>query len=428
LDSFQPDQDVPLKVFSTEQELAGFINASAEIHLTIKTKLPRLIIRNMYYPLSETVAHKVFEQMKKYGPKFEDVTQEQFDEELYEVSKNDLFAHGMFSLTGKEVPVITTDNDGETVDVTLFYNEGKLDKIISLKDQFLKNPFDEFGNLLAWAYLDKSRQIYDKALTKNGEQKKHLLNESLDKLKKALEIEPNFTPALNHYSTLMFAENNHENAIKILDHALLRDSGDWTIWTNKSLALEKLKKYDQALSAINEAKALIEIDEDEIENLPNVLIRRARIFRRLGKAADAWSDILLAWQMNPEFTVESSNSNNLILNIIDAAPTIEGVLLRIETLYSRAAIFANEPKQEISQNLVAEAVALLKSITLAEQAVNEPLIIGEINNALIEDVLIRSSKRLLECGNKKLAEDQIEIMKKWYKQTFEEEFDFSYKT
>lgn len=424
---FQPGQVVPLKVFSTEQELGDFINSSSDIRLTVKTELPRLIMRNMYYPLSETVAHKVFEQMKTYGPKFENVTQEEFDRELYEVSKNDLFAAGMFSLTGKEVPIITTDNDGETVDATLLYNKGELDKVIALKDQYFKNPFQEFGNLIAWAYLDKSRQIYDKARTKNGEQNKRLLNESLGKLKKALEIEPNFLPALNHYSTLMFAENNYEEAVRVLDYILARNFEDYAVWTNKSLAFVKLEDDNQALAAINEAKSLIERCEDEIENLPGVLLRRARIFHRLGKAADAWSDILLAWQMNPEITVKSSNNSNSILDIIDAAPSVEGILLRIESLYSRAAIFEKYQKQEIARELIDEAAETLNGIILVEKAENEPFIIGQMNGGLIEDVLIRSSKRLSECGNKKLAGEQIEIMKNWFRQTFKEELDFSHK-
>ncbi len=421
---FQPEQVVPLKVFSTEQELSHFINSSSDIRLTLKTKLPRLIMRNMYYPLSETVAHKVFEQMKTYGPKFENVTQEEFDRELYEVSKNDLFEAGMFSLTGKEVSVITTDNDGETVDATLLYNKGELDKVIALKDQYLRNPCQEFGNLLAWAYLDKSRQIYDKARTKSGEPKNRLLGESLGKLKKALEIDPNFLPALDHYSTLMFAENNYEEAVKALDYVLTKNSEDYTVWTNKSLALVKLKDDNQALAAINEAKALIESLEDEIENLPGVLLRRARIFHRLGKAADAWSDILLAWQMNPEITVKSSNTNNSILDIIDGAPSVEGVLLRIESLYSRAAIFQMKQKQEIAREFVDEAVETLSGISLIEQA-EKPIITGQISGGLIEEVLIRSSKRLLECGNKELANEQIEKIKSWFRRTFKEEFDFS---
>ena len=425
--AFQPGQVVPLKVFSTEQELADFVNASSDIRLTVKTKLPRLIMRNMYYPLSETAARKVFKQMKDYGPKFENVTQEQFDEELFEISKNDLFASGMFSLIGKEVPVITTDNDGETVDVTLLYNKGELDKVIALKDQYLNNPFEEFGDLLAWAYLDKSRQIYDKARTKNGEQKKRLLEESHSKLRKALEIAPNFTPAFDHYSTLMFAENKHEEAVKALDYVLIRNSEDYAVWTNKSLALAKLKNYDQALAAINEAKILVERYEDQIENLPNILIRRARIFHRLEKAADAWSDILLAWQMNPEFTVESSNSSNSILDVIDEAPSLEGILLRIETLYSRATIFEKRQKHAVARELIDEAAEILNGITSVEQADNEPLLSGQINGGLIEDVLIRSSKRLIECGNEQLAGEQIEKMKSWFRRMSNEEFDFFYK-
>ena len=424
----QPGQVVPLKVFFTEQELGDFINSSSDVRLTVKTKLPRLIARNMYYPLSETVAYKVFEQMKNYGSKFENVTQEEFDRELYEVSKNDLFAAGMFSLTGKEVPIITTDNDGETVDATLLYNKGELDKVIALKDQYLKNPFQEFGNLIAWAYLDKSRQIYDKARTKNDKQKKRLLDESLGKLKKAFEIEPNFLPALDHYSTLMFAENNYKEAVKVLDYVLTQNSEDYTVWTNKSLALVRLKDYDQALAAINKAKGLVESLEDEIENLPGVLIRRARIFHHLGKATDAWQDILLSWQMNSKSTVKSSNNSNSILDIIDAAPSVEGILLRIETLYSRAAIFEKDQKQDIARELVDEAAETLNGIIVVEQAENEPFIIGQINGGLIEDVLIRSSKRLSECGNKELAEEQIEIMKNWFRQTFKEELDFCHES
>jgi len=98
---FEEGEVVPLTIFSDAQELDNFIEKSGDIRLTVKTNLPRIIIRNMYYPLSKHVAQVVFGQMQKYGPDYNQITQEQFQEEIFRASENDIFSEGIFSFDRK---------------------------------------------------------------------------------------------------------------------------------------------------------------------------------------------------------------------------------------------------------------------------------------------------------------------------------------
>src|SRR5262249_33958513 len=151
---FEEGEVVPLTVISSEEELKDIVEKSDVIRLSFRTKLPRLIVSGFYYPLSKYLADVVFGQMQKYGPDFNQITQDQLRNEMFNASEGDIFREGTFSLSGREMPVICTDNEGETVDVTLLYDNKDYEKIIGLKDKYLRNPFKEFRDLICWSYVE----------------------------------------------------------------------------------------------------------------------------------------------------------------------------------------------------------------------------------------------------------------------------------
>src|SRR5262249_44188282 len=154
----------------------------------------------------------------------------------------DIFREGTFSLSGREMPVICTDNEGETVDVTLLYDNKDYEKIIGLKDKYLRNPFKEFRDLICWSYVEKGHEILSKAgSAKKESQKSRFITESRTQAKSALELESSFIAAINLLSQISIAEGDYEEAIRAMDYILKRDPKNAGKWLDRALALMKLK-------------------------------------------------------------------------------------------------------------------------------------------------------------------------------------------
>lgn len=422
---FQKGEVVPLQVFAAEQELSDFIEKSGNIRLTVKTKLLRIIVGDSYYPLSRHVAEVVFGQMQKYGLDFSQITQEQVREEIIKASENDMFREGTFSLIGKEMPVICTDNDGETVDASLLFNKGEFDKVIALREKFLTNPSKQFGSLIAWAYIEKSRQLFKKSYDKPETQRNRLLEESMAKAESALQVEPGFIPAYEHFSTISFARKEYSEALRVLDYILKREPERVHLWLNRAKAFMELKEWNSALESVDKAKSLEERREIKTEHFLMVLLRRANVLYRLKRYEETWQEILNAWKTEPDAAVKILADSRLIDEIADKVPNIEGILLLVEILYFRAAeLIKQEQSAAAAYETAEEAVTILNSLMLAEQMKGEPIVIGQLSGALLEDTIRRILKRLRETGSIDLATEHIEKIKIWFRRTHEEDPDF----
>lgn len=416
---FKEGDVIPLEIFSDEQQLNDFIEKSGDFRLLTRAELPRIIFNNIYYPYTGKVLDKMYEQAKRFGNDFSPETQALVQAELYEIDKNGLFARGEYGFGGMPLPVITTNDDGDLVDLTLIFNRKEYDKVIALRHRYEKNPFHAFGDLLAWSYLEKSRTLFDKAREKeDGPQKNRLIEDSLERVKSALEIDPRMLAAVDHLSAIMFYKKDYAEALRAIDYIIGREPENALNWVDRAFALNELEVFDKALEAINKAEKLAKKQNLDDRKLRLIYVRRAEIFYNQKNFSKAWKDILKAWKLDPSGVVEDGSIHLMISEIINETRKIEGYWLKIEIFFFRAAAYRKINEIQESQSSSNDALTLLESIKRLKDIKGETFSKGVIKGDLIERLLERSAKRLFETSEKEWVNEQITRIQNWAKNNF----------
>ncbi len=279
---FKEGEVIPLTHITSEQELKDFVEKSATTRLTFKTKLPRIILNKTYYPFSQSVADKVFRQLSKFGSDFNGITQEKFDELLFDESKNDIFREGKYNFLGRIVSVIITDNDGDLIDINLASEKGDFDKVISLKDRYFENPSNSFRKILARAYEEKSQKLLSKAnLTKPA--KNSILENGFINIQNSLNLEPKSLSALEQKAHFLYVFNRYDEALKILDSILSKDADNIELHSYRIQTLLKLQHWNIALKGLNRLEKLLKNFNDVEYNKLYHSFCKAQILFGLGK-------------------------------------------------------------------------------------------------------------------------------------------------
>ncbi len=251
--NFQPLKEgevIPLIHFTSEEELKNFVDNSEDTRLTIKTRLPRIISNNKYYPFSQFVADNIFPQLMRSVLDFNELTQEQFDEIVFKASENDIFREGKYNFLGRVVSVILVDNDGDLIDLNLAAENGDFEKILSLKDKFFENPSNSFKKLLAWAYEEKSIQLSSKA-NKAKSNKNALFEKSFEAVLCSLNLESKSLSALEQKAHLLHALGRYDEALRTLDSILSKDPNNLELQSYRIQTLLKLQHWSIALKGLD---------------------------------------------------------------------------------------------------------------------------------------------------------------------------------
>lgn len=121
--------------------------------------------------------------------------------------------------------------------------------------------------------------------------------EALKYLSRAVELDPQFTRALNHLALVRVARGEHSQAIELLDKALLADATLVDARINRGFALYQLGKFDEALQEYDRA---LERDEKAI----NAWNNKGLVFfqqQRYNDAAGAFTKCILLNKQNPKY-------------------------------------------------------------------------------------------------------------------------------
>jgi tetratricopeptide (TPR) repeat protein len=419
--AFKEGVVVPLTHITSEAELRDFVEKSENTRLTLKTKLPRLISNNSYYPFSQPVADKVFSKLIKYGSNFNGLTQEKFNDLLFEASKNDIFREGKFNFLGRVVSVIITDNDGELIDLNLISEQGDFDKVISLKDKYFENPSSSFRKMLAWAYEEKSRQLLSKA-NQTKPRKDSIVEKSFTNIQNSLALEPKSLSSLEQKAHLLFALNRYDEALRSLDSILSKDPNNIELHSYRIQTLLKLEHWNIALKAINKLEKLLKDSADTIEyNRPYNLFCKAEALFGLGKYKQSWTILLDLWLKFPNETIIYAAEKDFVSQIGHKIPTIEGRWLYIEVLYFRSTEFLRLNEFETATEVAKVAFENLNGIKLLDNMTEEPIAVGEMKGELMQSILERITKLLRDRSNKTFADKQIDKICDWFRRTYNED-------
>ena len=421
--NFKNGEIIPLIHFTTEEELKDFVDSSEDTRLTIKTKLPRIISNNRYYPFSEFVADKIFPQLIKNETEFNELTQEQFDEIVLKASENDIFREGKYNFLGRVVSVILTDNEGDLIDLNLIAENGDFNKIISLKDRYFQNPSDSFRKILAWAYEEKSNQLFAKA-NQTKPRKENVLEQSFTNIQNSLSLEPKSLSALEQKAHLLYALKRYDEALRTLDSILSKEPDNIELQFYRIQTLLKLQHWNIALKGLNKLEKTIKESTNLEYNKTLNLFYKAEILFGLEKYKKSWEIVLELWLNSPNEVVEYSAEKYFVNQFGLKIPTIEGRWFYIEVLYFRSSEFLKSNDFETATGVANAAFENLNGIKLLSQMIEEPIATGEMKGDLLESILKRIVKMLRDKTNEKFANEQIERICDWFRRTYDEEPDF----
>jgi len=134
--------------------------------------------------------------------------------------------------------------------------------------------------------------------------------------------------------------------------------------------------------------------------------------------------MLEVWKIDPAFTVTNLINSRLVDEVISRVPSLEGVILLSEVLYFRAAEFIKQEKIDIAREIFEEAFRILSSLMRVEQLERPSIIVGQLDNVMVKETIIRIITQLNSSGNIELISERIEKIKLWFRRTFDENSDF----
>ena len=79
------------------------------------------------------------------------------------------------------------------------------------------------------------------------------INDALESIDKALEIDDGYIEALNNKASVLIFLDKLKEALEIIEKAMKIDDKNKELWNNKGYALQKLGNLDQAFESYNNA-------------------------------------------------------------------------------------------------------------------------------------------------------------------------------
>lgn len=410
---------LPVTIVNTEEELKAFTSRQSEVTITSRIRLPRIQLGATYYPWSERVFRLMIERYQKYQageiPDFRAFT-------LEETEGTDLSAAlerpWYESVKGEGPPVIVTDDEGESVDVRLLMKEGEFGRVVALRPRFERSPTPEFAHFLAWAYLMQAEALIGKAAEKRGAAANRLIEQSIEKIKAALEVRPRMVEAYLKLGAAHRVVERYGEEIASYDRALALDNNNFEAWGNRVVPLLNFGRLEDALDSVNTSLDLAPQPEARIAPL----LLRAYIHHLAGRYKETADDAVAAWMISPEEVVGNDYYRPLVQAYCSAAWAPETFLLFAETLWCEAADMVMDGRdRDEAVKRAEDAAQALEALRPVDE--NPDLTVGTVQGGLVYDVLTRSAGYLVESGDRELAKGYIERMQAWAEAVFGEPFD-----
>jgi tetratricopeptide (TPR) repeat protein len=389
---------LPVTTVNTEDELAAFTRRPSSVRVMSRIKLPRILWGSFYFPLSERVARLMIERYKKFKageiPDFRSFTLEETEGTDLSVAWE---APWYESAGGEGPPVIVTDDEGNSVDVRLLMRAGEYGRVVALRPKFDRSPTPEFAHLLSWAYLMQANALTRKGKTKSGADATRLIEQGIEKIEAAIEVNPNMSDAFVNLGDALRELGRYDGAVASYDRATAINKDDYQAWVDRAMPLINLGKLEEALDSVNKSLSLAAEPEAEVRPL----MLRAYIHHLTARHTDAGNDLLAAWKIDASQVVENSNYRPMIETFCMAARSPETILLLAETLWSEAADQIDSKNLDEAKKMAEDAAQVLEDLKSTDESQN--LIISSIAGDLVYDVLTRSAGRLVKSGDRALA-------------------------
>jgi tetratricopeptide (TPR) repeat protein/S1-C subfamily serine protease len=168
--------------------------------------------------------------------------------------------------------------------------EQAFERVIQLNPKFVH---------LAW---------YGKGKALHNQYNERKYQEAVNALEASLQKQPNYTPALS-YLRLMYEERGNDKALVFINKAIQFAPKNANFYHDKGILLSKLKRYQEALLAINKAIALS----------PRAIYyyKRGNIYTTLKDYPKAIADYTKAITINPEIELGYYKRGNIYTTLKD---------------------------------------------------------------------------------------------------------------
>jgi tetratricopeptide (TPR) repeat protein len=173
------------------------------------------------------------------------------------------------------------------------------------------------------------------------------------------------------------------------------------------MTLTYLHKFDEALESVNKSLTYA----PDAKTKCYALTVRAGVHHLAGHPMEAANDVIAAWRIDADRLVEDDKTHSTIEACCIDAPSPETILLLAEMYWCKAADEATQGNKKEASDLAERAVKTLESLVPASEAQMHTM--GTVSGDLAEGVLLRSARRLVECGGYDLAQEQIGRMQDW---------------
>ena len=411
--------ELPLKAVSTERDLEAFTLRPGHSRVLSRIKLPRILYYSFYYPLSARTSRLIIERFKKFEAG-EIADPRAFS--LEETEGSDLSSiweppwYDAHESDGP--PVIVTDDEANNVDVRLLMRAGEYSRVTALYPRFLRLPTPEFAYLLYWAFLMHGNSLIRKAKSHNKSASQRLIEEGIEKIKTAIQINPDKADAHINLGSALHSRGRFQDALASYDRAIQLDDSDHQAWANRTTTLISLGREEEALSSITNS-----VKRAATPNLQvTPMLMRSYVHHRAGRDSDAAEDLVAAWQINDAEVMADVDHNPLFEAICRRFQIPETILLLSELYWTQAANQTFGLNGGLAKEKVDSALATLRTLKPLNQD-DSTLVPGKVSGGLVYDVLTRSATRLAEAGNTELAKESIEQMQEWAVSLFGEGFD-----
>jgi tetratricopeptide (TPR) repeat protein len=270
----------------------------------------------------------------------------------------------------------------------------------------------------------KGNAILEKAQTKDGQVKTRLIDESIDKIKCALEINLFMVEAIDDLASALFVKEEYSESLAALNRVLALQPESTKTWADVALVLTKLDRWDEALEPVNKAWKLAEKQMLDEQMMRLILVRRATILHHQKRYKDAWRDIFQAWQIDAFGIIRNQSIHRMLWEIMDAAPSVEGYWLDLEILWYLASEYKKMGEHEAAQSAVNSVAYILARMTHLENITGEVIVSGVVEGSLVVAVLERSFERLQKTEDKTFVEEQFAWVEDLFKRIYQDKPDF----
>jgi tetratricopeptide (TPR) repeat protein len=399
--------ELPVKAVHTEEELAKFTRRNGGVRVMTRIRLPRIRCGAMFYPPSERVRNMMLERGKGlFSGEVNDIPSFTFEEtegsDLRRVWEGPWT--GFFSET---LPVIVTDDEGNSVDVHLLMEAEEYGRVVTLRPKFEQHPTTEFARLLSWAYLMQAEILMQKAKGKGEADKKRLVELSIEKIGFAIEISPALSDAFVRLGDAYDELGRKEEAVASYDRATEINKDDYDAWLNKVAPLINLSRLDDALESVNKAHDLASDPEDQVP----ALMMRAYIHYIAARHSDAASDLVAAWKTDADQVINNTSYQPTIETVCLTSLSPETLFPLVEMYWSEAASLVKRGNKDEAARWAEQASERLDG--LKKDTGDPTLITATLSGDVVEEILTRIGSRLMKSEDMEFAKEQIERIQSW---------------